>query len=425
MTTSMPETPRKRYPQQGHKDHDSPEKSGFFKALDNRGTKRKYEVYQDEKVPTATAERWQRERKKKGYKAACRTYKYNSGRRSVLSDKDLNTVVNLPSNLRTQPYPAQITHLQLKGVGKTLQRNLRDRTNKGGRYRQQVVEDIAPASKKRRLEYGKEHEHQPIIGFWDSISYTDEMHIDPTSESIGRITREQGTRYHSENIKQRPKKKGVIFHGSASVSWYHKSPITFYHDEHDHDNVEIQIKKPRAPRKPQRRKNDTDTKFLERIQDWEAQKCKHKLEIRRSGNSMTQAYYIEHVLPPLVNEIHRLRVQTDRYMLLLEDGDPSHGTQGKDVEYTPASRYRQANWITTHHHPSNSPDLNPIEACWNILKERMQHHPYYNKHQYKKLIEKEWDRITMEEIRARIGEMPWRCKKLIETGGARIKSGLW
>jgi hypothetical protein len=37
----------------------------------------------------------------------------------------------------------------------------------------------------------------------------------------------------------------------------------------------------------------------------------------------------------------------------------------------------------------------------------------------------EWDKITMKEIRARIDEMPDRCKKLIETGGIAIKSARW
>ena len=33
--------------------------------------------------------------------------------------------------------------------------------------------------------------------------------------------------------------------------------------------------------------------------------------------------------------------------------------------------------------------------------------------------------ISMYEVRARIAEMPWRCRQLVETGGRRIKSDLW
>jgi hypothetical protein len=41
------------------------------------------------------------------------------------------------------------------------------------------------------------------------------------------------------------------------------------------------------------------------------------------------------------------------------------------------------------------------------------------------MLQEEWDRVTMEEIRARIREMPGRCKSLAKTGGLPIKSDLW
>ena len=43
----------------------------------------------------------------------------------------------------------------------------------------------------------------------------------------------------------------------------------------------------------------------------------------------------------------------------------------------------------------------------------------------KQVIWEEWDKITLDEIRKRIAEMPARCKKLVATGGERIRSELW
>jgi hypothetical protein len=40
-------------------------------------------------------------------------------------------------------------------------------------------------------------------------------------------------------------------------------------------------------------------------------------------------------------------------------------------------------------------------------------------------IQEEWDKITIEEIHARIDEMPDRCQKLVDNGGEPIKSKLW
>jgi hypothetical protein len=43
----------------------------------------------------------------------------------------------------------------------------------------------------------------------------------------------------------------------------------------------------------------------------------------------------------------------------------------------------------------------------------------------KQVILEEWDKITLDDIRARIAEMPMRYKMLVANGGERIKSRLW
>ena len=40
------------------------------------------------------------------------------------------------------------------------------------------------------------------------------------------------------------------------------------------------------------------------------------------------------------------------------------------------------------------------------------------------VIFEEFEEITTYEVRARIAEMPWRYRQLVETGGKRIKSSL-
>lgn len=42
----------------------------------------------------------------------------------------------------------------------------------------------------------------------------------------------------------------------------------------------------------------------------------------------------------------------------------------------------------------------------------------------KKVILEEWDRIILDEIRARIAEILARCRKLVQAGGVAIKSKL-
>jgi hypothetical protein len=43
----------------------------------------------------------------------------------------------------------------------------------------------------------------------------------------------------------------------------------------------------------------------------------------------------------------------------------------------------------------------------------------------KAILQEEWSKITMQEVRARIAEMPQRCCDLIEHGGKPLQSALW
>ena len=76
-------------------------------------------------------------------------------------------------------------------------------------------------------------------------------------------------------------------------------------------------------------------------------------------------------------------------------------------------------------HPAQSPDLNPTESIWQIIKQRIRDGRWQTVEEFKAAILREWNQITREEIRKRISEMPWRCRKVIELEGKRIRSNLW
>jgi hypothetical protein len=82
---------------------------------------------------------------------------------------------------------------------------------------------------------------------------------------------------------------------------------------------------------------------------------------------MTQKYYTERLLPVYIEAIQKARLQDPGPWLLQEDGDPSHGMRKQGL----AHKLKQENWITNLKHPAQSPDLNPIEAIWNIIKQRL------------------------------------------------------
>ena len=56
----------------------------------------------------------------------------------------------------------------------------------------------------------------------------------------------------------------------------------------------------------------------------------------------------------------------DKDCVLIEDNDGSHGTKGKDPNKVKTLKARLG--IQWEMNPVNSPDLNPIETIWRIIK---------------------------------------------------------
>ena len=81
--------------------------------------------------------------------------------------------------------------------------------------------------------------------------------------------------------------------------------------------------------------------------------------------------------------------------------------------------------ITNFKHPAQSPDLNLIKAIWNIIKQRLRHRIFYSNEEVKEALQEEWSKITIEEVRKRIRDMPGRCLRLTKNSGKAIKTALW
>ncbi|KUJ14011.1 uncharacterized protein LY89DRAFT_561879, partial [Mollisia scopiformis] len=67
--------------------------------------------------------------------------------------------------------------------------------------------------------------------------------------------------------------------------------------------------------------------------------------------------------------------------------------------------------------PPQSPDLNPIKGIWAIIKQRLRRRVFDSEEDMKEALQEEWDKITMQEIRDRIADMPRRCAQLKKYSG--------
>ena len=91
----------------------------------------------------------------------------------------------------------------------------------------------------------------------------------------------------------------------------------------------------------------------------------------------------------------------------------------------PLKTFGDAHCIQSLAHPPQSPDLNPIEACWNVIKQRARQKSWEPIEQLKRLFQVEWTALSQEEVQKRIEELPELCRQLLKSYEGPLKSTLW
>lgn len=176
----------------------------------------------EEHTDEGTARRWIKQRENMGSLAYRRTRKMSNklGRRSKVTKKVCKMLVSPSQNpVRNQPFDAQIEFHNIPVKRRQFQKKLKEHTNGGQIYKDAFVKkEISGKNRDERVAYGEEYKEKTIDDFWKYIVFTDEAHIDPSSQQAPGIFRERGKRYNDENIVQRGEKKGVKFHIAAWIT---------------------------------------------------------------------------------------------------------------------------------------------------------------------------------------------------------------
>jgi inhibitor of nuclear factor kappa-B kinase subunit alpha len=100
-----------------------------------------------------------------------------------------------------------------------------------------------------------------------------------------------------------------------------------------------------------------------------------------------------------------------------QDGAPSHTsneTQRWLLEHFP-------DVITKRQWPAASPDINPIELIWGILKPRVNAEAHPDVKSLARALDREWGKLTYEEINACIDGWPERLDAMIKANGKRFE----
>jgi hypothetical protein len=207
----------------------------------------------------------------------------------------------------------------------------------------------------------------------------------------------------------------VTLHVAAGISYNHKGPLIFY--KNPLEEAEGSYK----PRKPRKSSVQTQEEYECIVKEWETERLS-KADLRPRGNVMNQPIYCAEVLPHHIQQIQWLQKRHKHQFIFQEDNDPSHGTRNPDS--LPARLKGNAH-IKTLIHPAQSPDLNPIESIWQIIRQRLRGGSWQTTAEFRAAIEREWRRVSRAQVRRRISDMPRRCQQLVNTKGESIRTRLW
>ncbi len=124
------------------------------------------------------------------------------------------------------------------------------------------------------------------------------------------------------------------------------------------------------------------------------------------NSQMSCSILKEKVLPSLRALGHRALFQ--------HDNDPKH-TSKATVGFLKKNRVKVIQW------PSMSPDLNPIEHLWGILKRQVEHHSPSSIQSLKEVILESWKKIDLAKCRQLVHSMPRRLGAVIKNHGGHTK----
>lgn len=103
-----------------------------------------------------------------------------------------------------------------------------------------------------------------------------------------------------------------------------------------------------------------------------------------------------------------------RRAVFQHDNNPKH-TAKATVAFLKKNRVKVIQW------PSMSPDLNPIEHLWGILKRQVEHHTPSSIKTLKEVILEEWKKIDVVKCQKIVQSMPRRLADVLKSHGSHTK----
>ena len=152
-------------------------------------------------------------------------------------------------------------------------------------------------------------------------------------------------------------------------------------------------------------------KNSQKVHIWEAVSIKGVVGYRTFRTNLNGIHFVDilkhHLLPGAT-------IQFKRRWRLQQDNDPKH-TSGVAKEFIKNKIPELLEW------PANSPDLNPIENYWNVIKRRVEKRKPANIDDLEQFMNEEIEKTDSNFLINFVNSMKDRCLAAISSNGERIK----
>ena len=142
---------------------------------------------------------------------------------------------------------------------------------------------------------------------------------------------------------------------------------------------------------------------------------KGPLTIFDEGTKVNAQVYSHQVLPRIHQHIRQMERELGAFRGILMEDNASVHTAAYTRAWHAYYGFNKMVW------PANSPDLNPIENVWRLLKYRIGKRFPKNVAELRQYLLEEWDKLTPEDYLKYIKEMPARCQAVKLANGGHTK----